>query len=71
MAFTKQWQRWGESGLADFIAQLLKREEDLRQKNQQDTERSRAEHRRKIDNVVKDSGVLRADGTGFGAVPMA
>lgn len=40
--------------------QLLKREEELRRKEQEDTERSRAERRaeqlRKNDNAVMDSG---------------
>ncbi|WP_454770895.1 hypothetical protein [Escherichia coli] len=50
----------GESGLAALRAQLLKREEELRRKEQEDTERSRAEQLRKNDNAVMDSGVLRA-----------
>ncbi|WP_159053850.1 MobQ family relaxase, partial [Klebsiella pneumoniae] len=66
MAFEKQWQQWGESGLAALRAQLLKREEELRRKEQEDTERSRAEQLRKNDNAVMDSGVLRAVVTGYG-----
>ncbi|MDK7255185.1 conjugal transfer protein, partial [Haemophilus sp. UMB1048] len=31
-AFEKQWQQWGESGLAALRSQLLKREEELRRK---------------------------------------
>ena len=73
-AFEKQWQQWGESGLAALRAQLLKREEELRRKEQEDTERSRAERRaeqlRKNDNAVMDSGVLRAVVTGYGEAPM-
>ncbi|MGK3256783.1 hypothetical protein ACSLNA_25960, partial [Escherichia coli] len=41
-AFEKQWQQWGASGLAALRVQLLKREEELRRKEQEDTERSRA-----------------------------
>ncbi|MGK3461534.1 hypothetical protein ACSLNN_26025, partial [Escherichia coli] len=41
------WQQWGKSGLAALRAQLLKREEELRRKEQEDTERSRAEQLRK------------------------
>ncbi len=37
MAFEKQWQQRGESGLAALRAQLLKREEELRRKEQEDT----------------------------------
>ena len=70
MAFEKQWQQWGESGLAALRAQLLKREEELRRKEQEDTERSRAEQLRKNDNAVMDSGVLRAVVTGYGEAPM-
>ncbi|MBJ5846100.1 MobA/MobL family protein [Salmonella enterica subsp. enterica serovar Typhimurium] len=69
-AFEKQWQQWGESGLAALRAQLLKREEELRRKEQEDTERSRAEQLRKNDNAVMDSGVLRAVVTGYGEAPM-
>ena len=73
-AFEKQWQQWGESGLAALRAQLLKREEELRRKEQEDTERSRAERRaeqlRKNDNAVMDSGVLSAVVTGYGEAPM-
>ncbi len=58
----------GESGLAALRAQLLKREEELRRKEQEDTERSRAEQLRKNDNAVMDSGVLRAVVTGYGEV---
>ncbi|ELH1606880.1 TPA: MobA/MobL family protein [Escherichia coli] len=70
MAFEKQWQQWGKSGLAALRAQLLKREEELRRKEQEDTERSRAEQLRKNDNAVMDSGVLRAVVTGYGEAPM-
>lgn len=70
MAFEKQWQQWGESGLAALRAQLLKREEELRRKEQEDTERSRAEQLRKNDNAVMDSGVLSAVVTGYGEAPM-
>ena len=70
MAFEKQWQQWGESGLAALRSQLLKREEELRRKEQEDTERSRAEQLRKNDNAVMDSGVLRAVVTGYGEAPM-
>jgi hypothetical protein len=74
MAFEKQWQQWGESGLAALRVQLLKREEELRRKEQEDTERSRAERRaeqlRKNDNAVMDSGVLSAVVTGYGEAPM-
>ncbi|MCN9444671.1 conjugal transfer protein, partial [Escherichia coli] len=70
MAFEKQWQQWGESGLAALRAQLLKREEELCRKEQEDTERSRAEQLRKNDNAVMDSGVLRAVVTGYGEAPM-
>ncbi|HHN9485273.1 TPA: MobQ family relaxase [Escherichia coli] len=70
MAFEKQWQKWGESGLAALRAQLLKREEELRRKEQEDTERSRAEQLRKNDNAVMDSGVLSAVVTGYGEAPM-
>lgn len=74
MAFEKQWQQWGKSGLAALRAQLLKREEELRRKEQEDTERSRAERRaeqlRKNDNAVMDSGVLSAVVTGYGEAPM-
>ncbi|MGK3456607.1 hypothetical protein ACSLOG_27405, partial [Escherichia coli] len=38
---TLQW--WGASGLAALRAQLLKREEELRRREQEDTERRRAE----------------------------
>jgi hypothetical protein len=69
-AFEKQWQQWGESGLAALRAQLLKREEELRRKEQEDTERSRAEQLRKNDNAVMDSGVLSAVVTGYGEAPM-
>lgn len=73
-AFEKQWQQWGESGLAALRAQLLKREDELRRKELEDTERSRAERRaeqlRKNDNAVMDSGVLRAVVTGYGEAPM-
>ena len=73
-AFEKQWQQWGASGLAALRAQLLKREEELRRKEQEDTERSRAERRaeqlRKNDNAVMDSGVLSAVVTGYGEAPM-
>ena len=69
-AFEKQWQQWGASGLAALRAQLLKREEELRRKEQEDTERSRAEQLRKNDNAVMDSGVLRAVVTGYGEAPM-
>ena len=69
-AFEKQWQQWGESGLAALRAQLLKREEELRRKELEDTERSRAEQLRKNDNAVMDSGVLRAVVTGYGEAPM-
>ena len=73
-AFEKQWQQWGASGLAALRVQLLKREEELRRKEQEDTERSRAERRaeqlRKNDNAVMDSGVLRAVVTGYGEAPM-
>ncbi|MDK7281960.1 conjugal transfer protein, partial [Haemophilus seminalis] len=55
-AFEKQWQQWGESGLAALRSQLLKREEELRRKELEDTERSRAEQLRKNDNAVMDSG---------------
>lgn len=70
MAFEKQWQQWGESGLAALRAQLLKREEELRRKELEDTERSRAEQLRKNDNAVMDSGVLSAVVTGYGEAPM-
>ena len=74
MAFEKQWQQWGASGLAALRVQLLKREEELRRKEQEDTERSRAERRaeqlRKNDNAVMDSGVLSAVVTGYGEAPM-
>ena len=70
MAFEKQWQQWGKSGLAALRAQLLKREEELRRKEQEDTERSRAEQLRKNDNAVMDSGVLSAVVTGYGEAPM-
>ncbi|EKB1289941.1 MobA/MobL family protein [Salmonella enterica] len=70
MAFEKQWQQWGESGLAALRSQLLKREEELRRKEQEDTERSRAEQLRKNDNAVMDSGVLSAVVTGYGEAPM-
>ncbi|MDX9616825.1 MobQ family relaxase, partial [Salmonella enterica] len=43
--FETQWQQWGASGLAALRAQLLKREEELRRKELEDTERSRAERR--------------------------
>jgi hypothetical protein len=73
-AFEKQWQQWGASGLAALRVQLLKREEELRRKEQEDTERSRAERRaeqlRKNDNAVMDSGVLSAVVTGYGEAPM-
>ena len=69
-AFEKQWQQWGESGLAALRSQLLKREEELRRKELEDTERSRAEQLRKNDNAVMDSGVLRAVVTGYGEAPM-
>ncbi|MBJ3674274.1 MobA/MobL family protein, partial [Salmonella enterica subsp. enterica serovar Braenderup] len=69
-AFEKQWQQWGASGLAALRVQLLKREEELRRKEQEDTERSRAEQLRKNDNAVMDSGVLRAVVTGYGEAPM-
>lgn len=73
-AFEKQWQQWGASGLAALRVQLLKREEELRRKEQEDTERSRAERRaeqlRKNDNAVIDSGVLSAVVTGYGEAPM-
>lgn len=73
-AFETQWQQWGASGLAALRAQLLKREEELRRKELEDTERSRAERRaeqlRKNDNAVMDSGVLRAVVTGYGEAPM-
>ncbi|HHU2785574.1 TPA: MobQ family relaxase [Escherichia coli] len=73
-AFEKQWQQWGASGLAALRAQLLKREEELRRKELEDTERRRAERRaeqlRKNDNAVIDSGVLRAVVTGYGVAPM-
>ncbi|MEH4226114.1 conjugal transfer protein, partial [Escherichia coli] len=73
-AFEKQWQQWAASGLAALRAQLLKREEELRRKEQEDTERSRAERRaeqlRKNDNAVMDSGVLSAVVTGYGEAPM-
>ncbi|MDM6707105.1 conjugal transfer protein, partial [Escherichia coli] len=63
-ACEKQWQQWGASGLAALRVQLLKREEEVRRKEQEDTERSRAERRaeqlRKNDNAVMDSGVLSA-----------
>ncbi|HBD5001049.1 TPA: MobA/MobL family protein [Escherichia coli] len=62
------------SGLAALRAQLLKREEELRRKELEDTERSRAERRaeqlRKNDNAVMDSGVLSAVVTGYGEAPM-
>ncbi|MDK9482714.1 hypothetical protein QNH92_27040 [Klebsiella pneumoniae] len=64
LAFENQWQQWGESGLAALRAQLLKREEALRRKEQEDTERSRAEQLRKNDNAVMDLGVLKAIVTG-------
>lgn len=60
----------GESGLAALRSQLLKREEELRRKELEDTERSRAEQLRKNDNAVMDSGVLRAVVTGYGEAPM-
>ncbi|GAB5861728.1 hypothetical protein JMUB7532_27300 [Staphylococcus aureus] len=63
-------QQWGESGLAALRSQLLKREEELRRKELEDTERSRAEQLRKNDNAVRDSGVLRAVVTGYGEAPM-
>ncbi|MGT1022095.1 MobQ family relaxase, partial [Salmonella enterica] len=69
-AFEKQWQQWGESGLAALRSQLLKREEELRRKELEDTERSRAEQLRKNDNAVMNSGVLRAVVTGYGEAPM-
>ena len=69
-AFEKQWQQWGASGLAALRVQLLKREEELRRKEQEDTERSRAEQLRKNDNAVMDSGVLSAVVTGYGEAPM-
>lgn len=73
-AFEKQWQQWGASGLAALRVQLLKREEELRRKEQEDRERSRAERRaeqlRKNDNAVMDSGVLSAVVTGYGEAPM-
>ncbi len=73
-AFEKQWQQWGASGLAALRAQLLKREEELRRREQEDTERRRAERLaeqlRKNDNAVMDSGVLRAVVTGYGEAPM-
>lgn len=69
-AFEKQWQQWGASGLAALRVQLLKREEELRRKELEDTERSRAEQLRKNDNAVMDSGVLRAVVTGYGEAPM-
>jgi hypothetical protein len=73
-AFEKQWQQWGASGLAALRVQLLKREEELRRKELEDTERSRAERRaeqlRKNDNAVMDSGVLSAVVTGYGEAPM-
>ncbi|HBL7546002.1 TPA: MobQ family relaxase [Escherichia coli] len=69
-AFETQWQQWGASGLADLREQLRKREEELRRKEQEDTERSRAEQLRKNDNAVMDSGVLRAVVTGYGEAPM-
>nr|WP_244466817.1 MobQ family relaxase [Escherichia coli] len=73
-AFEKQWQQWGASGLAALRVQLLKREEELRRKEQEDTERSRAERRaeqlRKNDNAVMDSGVLSAVVTEYGEAPM-
>ncbi|MCV5948915.1 conjugal transfer protein, partial [Escherichia coli] len=69
-AFEKQWQQWGESGLAALRSQLLKREEELRRKELEDTERSRAEQLRKNDNAVMDSGVLSAVVTGYGEAPM-
>ena len=68
--FETQWQQWGASGLAALRAQLLKREEELRRKELEDTERSRAEQLRKNDNAVMDSGVLRAVVTGYGEAPM-
>lgn len=73
-AFETQWQQWGASGLAALRAQLLKREEELRRKEQEDTERRRAERRaeqlRQNDNAVMDSGVLSAVVTGYGEAPM-
>ena len=69
-AFEKQWQQWGASGLAALRVQLLKREEELRRKEQEDTERSRAEQLGKNDNAVMDSGVLSAVVTGYGEAPM-
>ncbi|MGK3550290.1 hypothetical protein ACSLOE_30455, partial [Escherichia coli] len=42
----------------------------LSRKEQEDTERSRAEQLRKNDNAVMDSGVLRAVVTGYGEAPM-
>ncbi|MBE8469240.1 MobA/MobL family protein [Escherichia coli] len=68
--FETQWQQWGASGLAALRAQLLKREEELRRKELEDTERSRAEQLRKNDNAVMDSGVLSAVVTGYGEAPM-
>ncbi|TRJ26295.1 conjugal transfer protein, partial [Salmonella enterica subsp. enterica serovar Kiambu] len=48
--------------------------DELRRKELEDTERSRAERRaeqlRKNDNAVMDSGVLRAVVTGYGEAPM-
>ncbi len=74
MVFETQWQQWGASGLAALRAQLLKREEELRRREQEDTERRRAERLaeqlRKNDNAVMDSGVLRAVVTGYGEAPM-
>ncbi len=65
----------GASGLAALRGvQLLKREEELRRKELEDTERSRAERQaeqlRKNDNAVMDSGVLSAVVTGYGEAPM-
>ncbi|MGK3550267.1 hypothetical protein ACSLOE_30280, partial [Escherichia coli] len=60
--------------LANLRQQLLKGCRGINtlqwRKEQEDTERSRAEQLRKNDNAVMDSGVLRAVVTGYGEAPM-
>ncbi|MDO1679160.1 conjugal transfer protein, partial [Escherichia coli] len=70
MALEKQWQQWGKSGLAALRAQSPKREEELRRKEPEDTERSRAAQLRKNYKAVMDSGVLRAAVQGYGEPPL-
>ncbi len=68
MAFEKTVAAVGGIRPCSLRAQLLKREEELRRKEQEDTERS-AGAAQENDNAVMDSGVLRAVVTGMARLP--